>query len=196
MLIKFNEACEKLSIEEIDLVQWIDYLKGTAYMYAEVKSGYDKESGDYLNYEGYNVIYVPNKVLKSLFLSDDHSIRWHEGTNEKRRVIIYYANHIETLQIEIKLFELIKEELRIQQGINTVSEKERDSLLKIVLGMAIAKYGYKTGAKRNAATGEGDDSISKDLELNGLHTDPETIRKFIKEAAERFGDKLPSSAKK
>jgi hypothetical protein len=72
-------------------------------------------------------------------------------------------------------------------------ELERSSLLKMVLGMAVSKYGYRPSAARNSATGENKGSIYADLELLGLGLDAETVRKFIKEADEKFRDVLPST---
>ena len=59
---------------------------------------------------------------------------------------------------------------------------EKKSLQKMVLGMAIARYGYKPGTLRNNATGENKGSIVVDLQTNGLDVDPDTIRKHLKEA--------------
>ena len=67
-------------------------------------------------------------------------------------------------------------------------EMERISLLKIILGMAIAKYEYKPGADRNTATGKNRGSITSDLQIQGLDLDPDTIRGYLKKAVEEFGD--------
>ena len=67
-------------------------------------------------------------------------------------------------------------------------EKERDSLLKLILGMSVDRYGYRVGEKRNSATGEKGNSISARLDLLGIKLDPDTIRKYLKEAGDRFGD--------
>lgn len=74
-------------------------------------------------------------------------------------------------------------------------ETERDSLLKIVLGMAMAAYDYKPSAPRNPATGESRGSISADLQRLGLTLDADTVRKFIKEAETRFKDIIQNSQK-
>ncbi|MVF24957.1 hypothetical protein EVC37_25690 [Methylocaldum sp. BRCS4] len=78
-------------------------------------------------------------------------------------------------------------------GMQDVHESERESLLKMVLGMAIAAYNYKPDASRNAATGEKKGSIYLDLDNAGLGMDADTIRKFIKEAEGRFKNILPKS---
>jgi hypothetical protein len=68
---------------------------------------------------------------------------------------------------------------------------ERETLLKMLLGMAIAAYQFDPVAKRNTATGSNRGSIAADLEDLGLAVDPDTIRKHLAEAIEHFADKLP-----
>jgi len=68
---------------------------------------------------------------------------------------------------------------------NHLNPKERDSLLKMVIGMAVAKYGFDPGAKKNSATTD----IRKDLDARGLGIDDGTILKFLKKGAEEFLDK-------
>jgi len=74
-------------------------------------------------------------------------------------------------------------------------ESERDSLLRMVLGMAMSKYDYKPGAPRNPATGGNRDSISADLGRLGMPLDADTVRKFIKEAETRFKDTISNPQK-
>lgn len=59
---------------------------------------------------------------------------------------------------------------------------ERNTLYKIILGMAMAKYDYNPESRRNSATGENAGSISADLEKVGLSVDPDTIREHLKAA--------------
>lgn len=58
--------------------------------------------------------------------------------------------------------------------------KERESLLKMIIGMAVGGYRYTPQAKRNEATPD----IVNDLNVNGVALDPDTVRKWLKEAAE------------
>lgn len=60
-----------------------------------------------------------------------------------------------------------------------ISEHERKSLLKMVIGMAVAKYDYDPDRKRNSAAGQ----ISNDLQLHGVSLSDETITKYLNEAA-------------
>jgi len=69
-----------------------------------------------------------------------------------------------------------------------LSETERTSLLKIILGMAVSKYGYQGSESRNTATGTKRDSIASDLEKIGISLDPDTIRRYLKEAWDKFED--------
>lgn len=63
---------------------------------------------------------------------------------------------------------------------------ERKTLLRLVLGMAMQKYGYDPKADKNKATGTKAESIYADLESAGLATDVQTIRKYLKAAATEF----------
>jgi hypothetical protein len=72
---------------------------------------------------------------------------------------------------------------------------ERDSLLKMILGMAMFAYDYKPGSSRNTATGENRNSISASLQQQGLPLDADTVRKLIKEAETRFKDLIPNPQK-
>ena len=69
----------------------------------------------------------------------------------------------------------------------TNSPKERNSMLAVIYGMAISKYGYKPEAARNTATGENAGSINADLESLELPCSGETIKKYLKEAHAIYG---------
>jgi len=76
---------------------------------------------------------------------------------------------------------------------NSLSDSERHSLLKLVLGMAMDAYKYKPGNARNTATGENKGSIAVALQqIQGLEMDADTIRKYVKEAEDRFKEALPN----
>jgi hypothetical protein len=72
---------------------------------------------------------------------------------------------------------------RLDAGLQTekpISLRERESLLKLVIGMATAGYKYDGKAPRNTATSE----IASDLEQLGIGLDVDTVRKWLREAAE------------
>ena len=58
--------------------------------------------------------------------------------------------------------------------------KERETLLKLIIGMAISGYSYQPKEKRNSAVQE----IADDLHLSGIGLDPDTVRKWLKMASE------------
>lgn len=59
-----------------------------------------------------------------------------------------------------------------------LSDKERKSLLKIILGMALTNYEFDPKAERSSIVSE----ITSDLELHGISLDKDTVRKWLKEA--------------
>jgi hypothetical protein len=60
-----------------------------------------------------------------------------------------------------------------------LSKRERDTLLKLVIGMAIEGYCYDPTATRNEAPAE----ISGDLAKLGIEVTDDTVRKWLREAA-------------
>jgi hypothetical protein len=58
--------------------------------------------------------------------------------------------------------------------------RERESLLKLVIGMAVGGYGYDHAAKRS----EQPASIADDLSRLGIGLDVDTVRKWLKQASE------------
>jgi hypothetical protein len=61
----------------------------------------------------------------------------------------------------------------------SLGTRERDSLLKLVIGMAVGCYRYNATAPRNERHAE----IASDLARAGVPLDVDTIRKWLKEAA-------------
>lgn len=57
--------------------------------------------------------------------------------------------------------------------------RERETLLKLVLGMAIEGYRFDPRAARNEAPAE----IASDLAKHGMQLSDDTVRKWLKEAA-------------
>jgi len=60
-----------------------------------------------------------------------------------------------------------------------LSTRERDTLYKIIIGMAMRGYGHDPSAQRSSAIAD----IARDLEEVGLPVSDDTIRKYMKEAA-------------
>jgi hypothetical protein len=119
--------------------------------------------------------------------------------NNILRQILYYGRalyqsrniYLKELLITKKERDRFERENKIAKQSTSQITAERETLLKILLGMAIAAYQFDPAAKRNAATGSNRGSIATDLEDLGLTVDPDTIRKYLAEAVEHFVDKLP-----
>jgi len=62
--------------------------------------------------------------------------------------------------------------------------KERITFQKMILGMAMDMYKYDPKAKENACTGSNKGSISVSLAEQEFDLDEDTIRKYLKEAAD------------
>ena len=86
---------------------------------------------------------------------------------------------------EAKLVEMPKQV--VQQPLRS---KERDSLLKLVIGMAVDAYGYDPKASRSPAPRE----IAGHLEGRGLKIDEDTVRKWLNEAKEAHDASLTADA--
>jgi hypothetical protein len=62
----------------------------------------------------------------------------------------------------------------------SLSTRERESLLKLVIGMAVEGYRYDPGVQRSDRIPE----IAEDLEKAGVALDVDTVRKYLKEASQ------------
>ncbi len=62
----------------------------------------------------------------------------------------------------------------------SLGARERESLLKLVIGMAVGGYGYNPKSNRSDVISE----IASDLEKAGVPLDVDTVRKYIREARE------------
>lgn len=61
-----------------------------------------------------------------------------------------------------------------------LSTRERNTCLKLIIGMAVNGYGYDPTATRSDKPSE----VASDLHKLGLSIDPDTVRKWLKEGAE------------
>jgi hypothetical protein len=102
-------------------------------------------------------------------------------------IILPTLDSIVFLRTDIEAFEASLNTSKNHSGVINNSEniniREKGSLLKILLGMAMSKYDYIPDARRNSATGENAGSIVADLQKHGIEVDVDTIRKFLKEAS-------------
>jgi len=120
---------------------------------------------------------------------------WQNLYNEKNAQLAdlheQYSRQVEGLKKSLREAESQIEALQEQQSANQASEpasesekslgtKERDSLLKLVGGMAVRGYSFDPRQSRNDATSE----IRDDLQALGLGMNDDTIRKYVKQGAE------------
>ena len=64
---------------------------------------------------------------------------------------------------------------------NLLSTRERDTLLKLIIGMAVQGYKYDPTAARSPVPKE----ITDDLSALGISIDGDTVRKYLKEAMQK-----------
>ena len=95
------------------------------------------------------------------------------------------ATYQETVETQDRTIAALRETLEIKATALPPPEKglatrERESLLKMLIGMALKGYAYDPNLPRNTATAE----IAEDLNSIGIGLDPDTVRKWLKEAAD------------
>ena len=78
--------------------------------------------------------------------------------------------------LPVKLSMLNAEE---KENPKPLSDRERISLLKMVIGMAVKGYGYNPQSSRSTTAKE----IASDLQLLGVSVDEDTVRKWLRESA-------------
>jgi hypothetical protein len=66
------------------------------------------------------------------------------------------------------------------KGLKALGTRERESLLKLVIGMAVGGYAYDPRQRRSDKIAE----IVGDLERAGVDLDADTVRKWLKEAGQ------------
>lgn len=64
------------------------------------------------------------------------------------------------------------------------STRERETLLKMIIGMAVDGYAYDPKDSKSKFTGEGADSLHTILNSRGISISADTIRKYLAEATE------------
>jgi hypothetical protein len=76
-------------------------------------------------------------------------------------------------------FEQLESDLKKAKGLGT---RERETLLKLVGGMAVAAYKHEPHATRTTTAS----AIVQDLDTVGISIDEDTVRKWLKEAVEHI----------
>ncbi len=97
----------------------------------------------------------------------------------------YYALHTPIPFNDFVLFVSAEDVTRLskKETVKTaMNETERNTMLKLIIGMAIDAYGYDKDKPRNDASGDNKNSISTKLALKGITITDDTVRKYLKEA--------------
>lgn len=143
---------------------------------------------------------------KPIFLFDEKERATHPSINSDSFIALQADMNATTIEnkklkqkISAKLEEIRGLELQIESmsrimskpQVNELTETERNSMLKIILGMAVHKYKYTIGASRNEATGTNKNSIKHSVEMLGLKIDDDTIRKYLVEAQDLHQPPIP-----
>lgn len=115
-------------------------------------------------------------------LYDNLSKRTSEEVDAYNAILAEHINTIEQLTARCSALdsEYSDREVKHAEHEKDINARERDSLLKLVIGMAIGGYAYDPARKRNDKLAE----IVSDLERSGVPLDADTVRKWLREAAE------------
>jgi hypothetical protein len=109
--------------------------------------------------------------------ADTEHATWLKIADEKNQTI-------EALKERVAFLEESRSEKAVESADGAtkgqLGTKERESLLKIIIGMARGGYVYDPKLNRSAVPQE----IASDLAKHGVPLDVDTVRKWLKEAAE------------
>jgi hypothetical protein len=156
----------------------VDEVKALGHQIADWKSAYDKQK----KIADDAVAELQEEQRKHVALIREHTSFVTKMREEQETLVQKSAGQVE---LEAKNAELSSriaglESAKSHEPEKPLGPRERDSLLKLVLGMAIRGYGYDPKAGRSGTARE----IASDLQVSGLALDDDTIRKYLTEAKE------------
>ena len=134
-----------------------------------------------LNKERNYYVYIDD-VARAYCLAGNNTFDWYNlYFNPKWEM----TNHPipEEIKADIKRLSAVNNQDDIKHK-NTMNKKERNTMLRLIIGMAIDAYGYNPDNNKNSATGSNKNSISSKLQQHGINIDNDTIGKYLKEAKE------------
>jgi hypothetical protein len=85
--------------------------------------------------------------------------------------------------------DVLNEQVLDAKSDKPLGTRERDTMLKIIIGMAVKGYSYDPAASRSTVPKE----VADDLNALGVGVTDDTVRKYLKEAAESV---LPASSRR
>ena len=119
-----------------------------------------------------NGITFPDRLKEIIKMRSTESVDWrarYEDLTKSTGAVI--------AEQETKISDLMQD-LEKALAEKPLKTRERDTICKIILGMAIKGYAYDPQAKKNTAVSE----IAGDIQQLGLSVDQDTIRKWLQEA--------------
>jgi hypothetical protein len=112
--------------------------------------------------------------LKAKF--DAHHEEWMKVSDEKDQLAESLRQQVQDLETRLASGASDAPATASERALGT---RERESLLKLIIGMAVGGYGYNPTAPRSEQPSE----IASDLATSGVSLDVDTVRKWLKEAA-------------
>jgi hypothetical protein len=116
--------------------------------------------------------------LKSMY--DHHTADWRNVAQRQKNLLEVQQGRIAECEAELAAHEATP----ASEPTKPQSPIERQNMLKVILGMAVAGYSYNPADKRSKIVAE----IVSDLERQGLSVSDDTIRRYLKEARDNAGE--------
>ncbi|MDP2804007.1 MAG: hypothetical protein Q8O26_19220 [Phreatobacter sp.] len=118
-------------------------------------------------------IAIPASLQASVDLHTQPVVDWKKAHDQKAIELERVQAELDTSKAQLKA--VITEQASANRSLLT---RERTSVLKLILGMAIGGYGYAPTASRSPVAKD----IAGDLHRLGLTLDEDTVRKYLEEA--------------
>ncbi len=131
---------------------------------------------DKVRARGGNLVDWKSRYQELEILVKESEANWQSVSKEINEAIAGYRAEIETLKTELAQ----RRAASSAPAEKPQSTREREGMLKVIYGMAVAGYGYDQSKERSPVVPE----IIKDLELHGLSLSDDTVRRYIKTACE------------
>lgn len=127
-------------------------------------------------------------LVRAMGLSSRHpdDPRSNEGVQPEQEANLSAKANAKIEELESKIVELEAELRRTSERERDLTPKERLSLYRIILGLAIEKYHYNMKAQRHGAGPK----IATMLTRRGVRIDQDTVTKWLKIAAEEVGSEF------
>lgn len=152
------------------------------------KEAFEKEVVEKAKIES-DLVNANQKILEAM---RDHSATIEKSSKDSTELSKNYKIVLENKDKFIATLQREIESLKAVKPLSTIVPKseptprERESLLKLILGMAIDGYGYDPKATKSTQI----KAIADHLLTRGLRIDEDTVRKYLNEAKAFFADAI------